>query len=55
MWEADVAYDSTGDEFFVSIKDIQNPKKYIKNKEELLEAFDEIILSPKDELEFMTT
>ena len=53
MWEANVAYDSSGDEFYLTIKDIQNPKKYIKTEEELNAVFDEFVLSPTDTLEFI--
>ena len=53
MWEAEVAYDATGDEFYLCIKDIQYNKRYVKSEEEFKDAFEEIIISPTDTIEFV--
>ena len=53
-WEADIAYNSLKEEVYLCVKDIMNPKKYVKTMEELLKAFKKVKISPKDTIEFLT-
>lgn len=50
--EIDYAYNSKSDELFLCVKDIQNPRVFVKNMEELNYAFDEVRISKTDTLDF---
>lgn len=52
-WEANIAYDACGDEYYLCVKDIQNPKVYVNNKYILESAFNKISLSPTDTVEYL--
>ena len=52
-WEAGFTYDALKDELILCVKDILNPKKYVKNMEELLGAFKKVVVSPNDTIEFL--
>lgn len=52
-WEADVAYDSQKEEVYLCVKDIMNPKMYVKTMDELLKAFKRVQISSKDTIEFL--
>lgn len=52
-WEADMAYDSQKDEVYLCVKDIMNPKMYVKTMDELLKAFKRVQISSRDTIEFL--
>lgn len=55
MWEASFIYLAKANEIILCIKDILNPQKYVKNKDELMKAFKRVVISPNDTIEFIST
>ena len=54
-WEVDFAYVAKTNDILLCIKDIMNPKKYVKSMDELLKAFKRVVVSKKDTLEFINS
>lgn len=55
LWEANFIRIAESDEIILCIKDILNPKKYVKNMEELMQAFKKVQISPNDTFEFLSS
>lgn len=55
MWEASFIYLAKKNEIILCIKDILNPKRYVKNKDELMKAFKRVVISPNDTIEFISS
>lgn len=55
LWEANFIHLANSDEIIVCIKDILNYKRYVKNMEELKQAFKSVVISSNDTIEFVTS